>query len=85
VYVRLPHPDAGKLKKVIPYSAVIYDRQGVAWTYTNPEPLVFVRSRLDVESISNRRAFLRDGPTAGTPVVTAGAAVLLGIEQKFGQ
>lgn len=85
VYVRLPRPDNGKTQKVIPYSAVIYDRHGDTWTYTNPEPQVFVRNRIDVEFIEGRRAVLREGPATGTVVVATGAAVLLGIEQKFGQ
>ena len=85
VQVRLPHPDSGKLQKVIPYAAVIYDPRGNTWTYTNPEPLVFVRHRIDVEFIEGDRAVLREGPATGTTVVTAGAAVLLGVEQKFGQ
>ena len=85
VQARLPLPDNGKPQKVIPYSAVIYDRNGATWTYTNPEPLVFVRNRIDVDFVEGRRAVLKEGPAAGIAIVTAGAAVLLGIEQKFGQ
>ncbi len=64
---------------------MIYDRNGATWTYTNPEPLVFVRHRIDVDFVEGRRAVLKEGPAAGIAIVTAGAAVLLGIEQKFGQ
>ena len=85
VYVRVPHPDSGKPQKVIPYSAVLYDARGNSWTYTNPEPLVFVRHRIDVEYIEGDRAVLKEGPATGTKVVTAGAAELFGVEQKFGQ
>jgi hypothetical protein len=85
VQVRVPHPDSGKLQKVIPYAAVLYDPHGNTWIYTNPEPLIFVRHRIDVEFIEGDRAVLREGPAIGTTVVTAGAAELFGVEQKFGQ
>jgi hypothetical protein len=84
VYVWLSQPGSGTPQKVIPYSAVIYDASGKTWTYTNPEPLVFVRHRIDVESIDGDRAVLKEGPAIGTVIVTAGAAELMGVEQKFG-
>jgi hypothetical protein len=85
VSVRFSHPDSATLQKVIPYSALVYDPHGVTWTYTNPEPLTFVRHCVEVEFIEGDRAVLRTGPPTGTVVVTVGAALLLGIEQKFGQ
>ena len=85
VHVRVPHPDSGKPQKVIPYSAVLYDPHGNSWTYTNPEPLVFVRHRIDVEYIEGDRAVLLQGPDTSAKVVTSGAAELFGVEQKFGQ
>jgi hypothetical protein len=84
VKVRVPQPGSGTPQKVIPHSAVIYDAWGKAWTYTNPEPLVFIRHAVTVESIQDDIAILTDGPAIGTPVVTAGAPELLGVEQKFG-
>jgi hypothetical protein len=85
VHVRVPHPDSGKPQKVIPYSAVLYDPYGNSWTYTNPEPLVFVRHRIEIEYIEGDRAVLLQGPDTSAKVVTAGAAELFGVEQKFGQ
>ena len=85
VHVRVPHPDSGKPQKVIPYSAVLYDPQGNSWAYTNPEPLVFVRHRIEIEYIEGDRAVLLQGPDTSAKVVTAGAAELFGVEQKFGQ
>jgi hypothetical protein len=84
VHVRVPHPDSGKPQKVIPYSAVLYDPYGNSWTYTNPEPLVFVRHRIEIEYIEGDRAVLLQGPDTSAKVVTAGAAELFGVEQKFG-
>jgi hypothetical protein len=85
VHVRLPHRDSGKPQKVIPYSAVLYDISGNTWVYSNPEPLVFVRHPIDVETIEGDRAVLQQGPAIGTTIVTAGSAELLGVEQRFGQ
>jgi hypothetical protein len=85
VHVKVSHPDSGKPQKVIPYAAELYDPRGDTWTYTNPEPLIFVRHRIDVDFIEGDRAVLREGPATGTTVVTAGAAELFGVEHKFGQ
>jgi hypothetical protein len=73
-------PVAGAARKVIPYAALLYDADGSAWTYTNAEPLVFVREPVTVESIQGDRVVLTSGPAAGTPVVTVGAIELYGTE-----
>ena len=65
---------------VIPYAAVLYDPNGETWTYTNPEPLAFVRQDIKVDRIEGDLAFLLDGPPSGTAVVTVGATELWGIE-----
>lgn len=65
---------------VIPYAAVVYDPNGETWTYTSPEPLTFVRQPIAVNRIEGDRAFLADGPPAGTAVVTVGVAELYGAE-----
>jgi hypothetical protein len=85
VFVRVPQPGSGEPQRVIPYSAVIYDATGKTWAYTNPEALTFVRHGIDVEYIEGDLAVLKDGPAVGTPVVTAGAAELLGVEQGIRQ
>jgi hypothetical protein len=84
VRVRVPQPGSGTPQKVIPHSAVVYDARGKAWTYTNPEPLVFVRHAIGIEGIQGDIAVLSDGPAVGTKVVTAGAPELMGVELKFG-
>ena len=73
----------GKQRRVIPYAAVLYDTEGNTWTYTSPEPLVFVRHRLQVDYIDGELAILSDGPSAGSAVVTVGAAELYGSELEF--
>jgi hypothetical protein len=68
--------------KVIPYAAVLYDAEGRTFTYTSPEPLVFVRHAIDVDRVEGSRAFLSRGPPAGTAVVTAGSQELFGTEYE---
>jgi hypothetical protein len=71
-------------RTVVPYAAVLYDSNGDAWVYTNPEPLVFVRHRIKIDYISGDRAVLSEGPAVGTAVVTLGAAELFGTEFEVG-
>lgn len=74
----------GRDTLVIPYGALLYDAQGATWTYTSPEPLVFVRAPVQVHSIKGDRVFLTDGPAEGTPVVSVGATELFGAEFGVG-
>jgi hypothetical protein len=71
-------------RKFIPYGALMYDKKGDTWTFTNPQPLVFVRAPVVVEKIEGDRVILSDGPAAGTVVATVGAAELMGAEHKYG-
>jgi outer membrane murein-binding lipoprotein Lpp len=75
----------GTARTAMPYPAVLYDPNGDTWAYTNPEPLVFVRSPITVVTIEGNRAVLSAGPAAGTQVVTVGAAELLGTEYEVGE
>ena len=74
-----PVVDAGS-GTAIPYAAVFYTASGETWTYTNPEPLTFVRVPIVVDRIRGDRAFLSDGPPTGMEVVTQGASELYGTE-----
>jgi hypothetical protein len=69
----------------IPYAAVLYDPAGDTWTYTSPESFVYVRAPIEVDRIVGDRAYLSDGPPAGTDVVVVGAAELLGTEYEVGE
>jgi hypothetical protein len=69
--------------KVVPYSAVVYDSDGSAWTYVNSSPRTYLRSRITVAAIQGEVAVLTDGPPDGTTVVTQGAPELLGAEAEI--
>src|SRR3954454_3057157 len=73
----------GAKQKVMPYSALLYDTEGETWTFTNAEPLTYVRQKIKVDRIDGDSAILAQGPAAGTTVVTVGAAELYGSEEEF--
>jgi hypothetical protein len=73
----------GVMRKVVPYAAILYDAEGQAWTYTNPEPFIYIRARVTVESVTGDLAVLSTGPNPGESVVTVGAAELFGSEEEF--
>ena len=59
---------------------MLYDPDGATFTYTSPEPLVFVRAPITIDRIEGDVAYLTEGPATGTSVVTVGAAELFGTE-----
>ena len=65
---------------VVPYAALIYDPEGVAWVYTNPEPLTFQRAKIVVDRIVDDLVWVTEGPAPGTRVVTVGATEVYGAE-----
>lgn len=83
--VELTMLGSGALKKVVPYSAVIYDLTGGTWVYTSPEPLTYVREPISVDYIEGDMAVLADGPDVGTLVATVGVAELYGIDTGVGK
>ena len=70
----------GTQRKVVPYASVLYGVHGETWVYTNPEPLVFVRSPITIDYIDGDLAILSEGPEVGTTIVTLGATELFGAE-----
>ena len=71
-------------RRVVPYSALIYDAQGATWVYTSPQPMTFVRHKVEVDYIEGVNAVLSDGPAAGTLVASVGVAELYGTEFAVG-
>lgn len=77
--------DGSRPLLVIPYAAVLYDPTGGTWTYTSPQPLVFVRVSIDVDRILGDEAVLSSGPEPGTEVVIVGTSELWGTENQVGE
>jgi hypothetical protein len=72
-------------RKVVPYSALLYDTNGDTWVYAEQQPLSYVRQRITVDYVIEDTVVLSDGPAVGTPVVTVGAAELYGTEFNIGE
>jgi hypothetical protein len=70
--------------KVIPYAALLYEKDGGAFVYTNPKGLTYVRAHVEVDRVAGDRVLLREGPAVGTRVVTTGAPQVHGAELEFG-
>lgn len=70
---------------VVPYSAVLYDLTGGTFLYTRTGPSVYVRAPIVVDHVEKDQAFLIEGPSAGTLVVTVGGVELYGVETGLGQ
>lgn len=75
---------SGSLRKVVPYSALLYDKHGKTWLYKSTEPRIFVRHPIIVDYIEGDLAILSDGPPTDTQVVTVAAAELFGAEIGIG-
>ena len=71
-------------RKLTPYAAIIYDVNGMAWVYTMPRPLSYVRRRVTVDYVEGHTAVLSQGPGPGTAIVTQGVAELYGTEIGVG-
>ena len=69
----------------LPYAALLYSPDGSTFVYTNPEANTYVRYPVAVEQTDGRSAVVSNGPAEGTPVVTDGAAELMGIEFGVGK
>lgn len=70
---------------MIPYSTIIYDLEGEVWIYINPEPLTYQREKVVVEMIDGDSVLLKEGPAAGTMVVTIGVPELYGADTGVGK
>jgi hypothetical protein len=72
-------------QKVIPYAALLYEKDGSAFVYTNPKGLTYLRAHIEVDRVSGNRVLLREGPAIGTKVVTTGAPQVHGAELEYGE
>ena len=72
------------VRKVVPYSAVVYDPKGGAWVFVNTKPLSYLRRPVKVDYVNGDIAVLVDAPPAGTPVAISGVMELFGAESGVG-
>jgi hypothetical protein len=72
------------LRKVVPYSSLIYDPQGNTWIYTSPQSRTFVRHKVVVDYIEDNLVVLNDGPPVGTVIASVAVAELYGTEFGVG-
>jgi hypothetical protein len=73
----------GTKQSVLPFAALFYAPDGDTWTFTNTQPLTYMRQRVKVARIVGDDVYLTQGPAPGTQVVTIGAALLYGAETDF--
>ena len=66
---------------MVPYAALIYDKQGKSWVYSVTRPLTYLRVSVVVkEEVDEDSMALSAGPPAGSEVVTRGATEVYGAE-----
>ena len=75
---------SASLRTVVPYSSLHYGSHGETWVYTSPQARTFVRHKVTVDYIEGDTAVLKEGPPAGTIVVSVGVAELYGTEFAVG-
>jgi hypothetical protein len=68
----------------VPYAAVVYDKKGAPWVYTNPSELTYVRVPITLDRVDGQSAAVSAGPPVGTRVVTRSAIKLYGAENGVG-
>lgn len=69
---------------LIPYAALLYQPDGGTVVYTVTGARTFTRLTITVSKIQGDVVDVSSGLTAGTPVVTAGAEELLGVQDGVG-
>jgi len=69
----------------VPYNAILYDYNGGEWVYVRTAPQTFVRTRVQVDHVTNGMAIITKGLELGTEVVTLGAPELFGTEFNSGK
>jgi hypothetical protein len=74
----------GSMRKVVPYSSLIYDPTGRTWIYTSPQARVFVREQVEVDRIDGDQVFLSEGPAVGTEIASVGVTQIYGAETGVG-
>jgi len=74
----------GSMRKLVPYSSLIYDPKGRTWIYTSPQARTFVRQQVEVDTIDGDWVLLIEGPPVGTEIASVGVAEIYGAETGVG-
>lgn len=85
VDITIPLTGSGAPRLAAPLGAIVYDQHGGSWVYVKTGEHQYTRQRVSIEGFADGWAILARGPAAGTPVVIAGAAELLGTEFGAGK
>lgn len=78
-------PAGQPARTAIPFEAVLYDKKGAPFTYTNPKEREYVRQAITLDGIKKNVAVMSAGPPTGTRVVTVGGIELYGAETGVGK
>jgi hypothetical protein len=68
----------------LPYAAVVYDKKGAPWVYTNTQDRTYIRVSVTIDRVQDQTAVLTAGPARGARVVTRAAIKLYGAETGVG-
>ena len=71
-------------RRIVPYSAVLYDLSGATWVYVHADPMSFVREAVKIDTIKGENVYLKDGPLSGSKVLAAGVQQVFGTEVGVG-
>src|SRR5262245_23870248 len=71
-------------RRIVPYSAVLYDLTGGTWVYVHTDPMTFVREAVKIDTIKGENVYLTDGPPTGTKVLATGVPQVYGAEVGVG-
>ena len=74
----------GSMRKLVPYSSLIYDAKGRTWIYASPQPRTFVRQQVEVDTIDGDWVLLIDGPEVGAEIASVGVVEIYGAETGVG-
>ncbi len=69
---------------LIPFSAVIYNKKGESWVYTETVDNTFIRVPVTIDHVDGPTATVSAGPPAGTSVAVLSAIELYGAESGVG-
>jgi hypothetical protein len=71
-------------RRIVPYTAVLYDLTGGTWVYVHSDPMAFIRQAVKIDTIKGNNVYLSDGPALGTKVLASAVPQVFGTEAGVG-